>query len=160
LSESGEPDQAFARFSTFFSGLIAGVQVLSLLAAEPRLLTTLANAFGLSPKLAQALARRPALMDAMIERRFVEPIDRHEPGVRVADLGERLAQAPGLENALNVARRFHREEAFRIGLQVLDGRASAAAAGAAHADLAEACVGALAQAALAETARLFGPAPG
>src|SRR5262249_12475473 len=61
---------------------------------------------------------------------------------------------------LNIARRFHREEAFRIGVQVLEGAASATAAGAAHADLAEACVVAMADAAQAEVERLYGAAPG
>ncbi|MGE3141801.1 MAG: DUF294 nucleotidyltransferase-like domain-containing protein, partial [Hyphomonadaceae bacterium] len=160
LAQSGEPDQAFARFATFFSGLVAGVQALSLLAAEPQLLKSLAAAFGLAPKLAEALARRPVLLDAMIEPHFSDPLAMDAPGARARELRERFEQAPGFENALNAARRFHREEMFRIGMQVLEGKASAAAAGAAHADLAEACVAALAQAALTETERVSGPAPG
>ncbi len=160
LAETGEADQAFARFATFFEGLVAGVQTLSLLASEPRLLTALARALGLSPKLAEALARRPALLDAMIDPRFAQDIASDAPGAREQDLRERVAQQAGFEAALNIARRFQREEAFRIGMQVLEGRASADAAGAAHADLAEACVRVLADAARVETERLFGPAPG
>jgi [glutamine synthetase] adenylyltransferase / [glutamine synthetase]-adenylyl-L-tyrosine phosphorylase len=73
---------------------------------------------------------------------------------------EAVAGAGGFEAALNAVRRLHREEAFRIDWQTLAGRAPPEAAGAAHADLAEACVSALAGAAAAETARRLGPAPG
>lgn len=160
LAESGEPDQAFARFAGFFGALIAGVQVLSLLSAHPQLLSALARAFGLAPRLAEALARRPALIDAMIDARFNQPLGDDEPGARESDLRARVAAEQGFEAALNIARRFQREEMFRIGMQVLEGRASASAAGAAYADLAEACVRVLAGVAHAETERRFGPAPG
>ncbi len=160
LSETGEPDQAFQRFSDFFAGLVGGVQVLSLLSANPQLLTAIARAFGLAPRLAEALAKRPALMDAMIERRFNLPLSADEPGARAADLRARCDDADGFEGALNAARRFHREESFRIGMQVLAGETEAAAAGAAYADLAEACVSVLSDVALKETERLFGRQPG
>ena len=45
-----------------------------------------------------------------------------------------------MKSTLNVARRFHREEAFRIGYQLLRGTIGATMAGAAYADLADACV--------------------
>ncbi|MET0181487.1 MAG: bifunctional [glutamine synthetase] adenylyltransferase/[glutamine synthetase]-adenylyl-L-tyrosine phosphorylase, partial [Caulobacterales bacterium] len=160
LADSGEPDQAFIRFADFFSGLVAGVQVLSLLTAHPELLAALARAFGLAPRLSEALSRRPALMDAMIERRFTRPLQEDEKGERESDLRARVQAESGFEGALNVARRFQREEMFRIGMQVLDGKASAESAGAAYADLAEACVRVLADAALQETERRFGKAPG
>jgi len=57
-------------------------------------------------------------------------------------------------------RRAHREQAFRIGVQVLSGSASAADAGPAFAALADACIRALAAAALAEAERVGGAFPG
>lgn len=160
FANAGEPDAAFVRFSTFFSGLAAGVQVLALLSARPALLDMLARLFALAPRLAERLARRPALLDAMIDARFAQRLDLDEPGARRADLHARLEEAGAFEEKLNVARRFHREEAFRIGVQVLDGAASAATAGGAHADLAEACVQEMAETALAEVERVHGKAPG
>lgn len=157
---AGDPDQAFARFSSFFAALAAGVQVLALFDARPALLDLLARLFALAPKLASRLAQRPALLDAMIERRFASPLSQDELDSLRADLNERLAHAKDFESALNDARRFHREEALRIGVQVLEGVVSAAQAGAAHAALAEACVEAMAQASLAEVARAHGPQPG
>ncbi|UPT61558.1 MAG: bifunctional [glutamine synthetase] adenylyltransferase/[glutamine synthetase]-adenylyl-L-tyrosine phosphorylase [Hyphomonadaceae bacterium JAD_PAG50586_4] len=160
LAAAGDADQTFARFEKFFSGLIAGVQVLSLLEARPSFLDLLARILTLAPRLADALARRPALLDALIEPRFAIPLSQDEPGALWLQLQDRLQDAGSFEAKLNAARRFQREEAFRIGVQVLEGIANAQEAGAAYADLAEACVGAMADAALNEVERMYGPAPG
>jgi [glutamine synthetase] adenylyltransferase / [glutamine synthetase]-adenylyl-L-tyrosine phosphorylase len=160
FSGAGEPDQAFARFASFFAGLSAGVQVLALLDARPALLDLLARLLTLAPRLADELARRPALLDALIEPRFAAPLSRDESGARRAELLERLRDEPSFEARLNSARRFQREEAFRIGVQLLEGQISAAEAGVAHAELAEACVAAMADAALKEVQRTMGAEPG
>ena len=160
FDSAGEPDQAFARFASFFGGLSAGVQVLSLLDARPALLDLLARLLTLAPRLADALARRPALLDALFEPRFSVPLAQDPMGRRRLDIETLMADAESFEEKLNAARRFHREEGFRIGVQVLEGAASASEAGAAHSDLAEACVAAMAQAALAETERQYGAQPG
>lgn len=160
FASAGEPDQAFARFASFFGGLSAGVQVLSLLDARPALLDLLARLLTLAPRLADALARRPALLDALFEPRFSVPLAQDPMGRRRLDIEALMADAASFEEKLNAARRFHREEAFRIGVQVLEGAASASEAGAAHSDLAEACVAAMAHAALAETERQYGAQPG
>jgi len=160
LAGAGDPDQAFARFASFFAGLNAGVQLLALLDARPAFLDLLSRLLSLAPRLADDLARRPALLDALIEPRFAVPLAQDPPGLRRAELAERLSIASSFEERLNAARRFQREEAFRIDVQVLEGQASAAEAGAAQAELAEACVGAMAEAALAEVERTHGAQPG
>jgi [glutamine synthetase] adenylyltransferase / [glutamine synthetase]-adenylyl-L-tyrosine phosphorylase len=160
FSGAGDPDQAFARFASFFAGLNAGVLVLSLLDARPALLDLLARLLTLAPRLADELARRPALLDALIEPRFATPVSKDPPGARRAELLALLGDEATFEAKLNCARRFHREEAFRIGVQLLEGVISTAEAGVAHAELAEACVAAMADAALGEVQRSFGPAPG
>lgn len=160
FSQAGEPDQSFARFASFFAGLTAGVQVLALLDARPALLDLLARLLTLAPRLADSLAQRPALLDALIEPRFATPIANEPPGARLAELRERLADAGSFEGKLNAARRFQREEAFRIGVQILEDQANAESAGAAYADLAEACVVTMADAALSEVERVNGAQPG
>ncbi|HRO02473.1 MAG TPA: glutamine-synthetase adenylyltransferase, partial [Terricaulis sp.] len=160
FSGAGDPDAAFSRFSTFFAGLSAGVQVLSLFEARPALLDLLARLFALAPLLSDKLARRPALLDALIEPRFLAPLAQDGPGARLADLTERLRDAEGFEAKLNVARRFQREEAFRISVQLLEGLADSGQAGAAHAELAEACVSAMTHVAIEEVERQHGPQPG
>jgi glutamate-ammonia-ligase adenylyltransferase len=160
FSSAGEPDQAFSRFASFFSGLNAGVQVLALLDARPALLDLLSRLLTLAPRLSEDLARRPALLDALIDARFAMPLGKDEPERRRKELDALIADAGSFEAKLNAARRFHREEAFRIGVQVLEGVASAAEAGAAHADLAEASVAAMVGAALMEVERQYGAQPG
>jgi [glutamine synthetase] adenylyltransferase / [glutamine synthetase]-adenylyl-L-tyrosine phosphorylase len=160
FSGAGEPDQSFARFASFFAGLNAGVQVLALLDARPALLDLLARLLTVAPRLADELARRPALLDALIEPRFAAPLSQDPSGTRRVELFERLRDEPSFEAKLNSARRFQREEAFRIGVQLLEGIVGAAEAGVAHAELAEACVTAMAEAALKEVERTLGSQPG
>ncbi|MEZ5937585.1 MAG: bifunctional [glutamine synthetase] adenylyltransferase/[glutamine synthetase]-adenylyl-L-tyrosine phosphorylase [Hyphomonadaceae bacterium] len=156
MSETGEPDVAFDRFADFFSRLTAGVQVMSLMMAEPTLAHDLIETMAFAPKLATDLARRPALLDAMLDRDFLTPADQSEAGVREADLRRRLKGCATFEEKLNEARRFHREEAFRIGYQLLRRIIQAPGAGAAYADLADACVRGLADAAETEVTSKFG----
>ena len=144
MSKAGEPDVAFERFREFFSGLASGVQVMSLMLAEPALTHDVIETMSFAPKLAADLARRPALMDSMLEPSFRAPAQDDPPGAREARLHDQLKRADGFEAQLNIARRFHREEAFRIGYQLLRGAIGAAEAGIAYADLADACVSVLA----------------
>ncbi|MEZ5961986.1 MAG: bifunctional [glutamine synthetase] adenylyltransferase/[glutamine synthetase]-adenylyl-L-tyrosine phosphorylase [Hyphomonadaceae bacterium] len=160
FSNAGDADQAFARFASFFGSLSAGVQVLALLDARPKFLDLIARVLALAPKVGDKLARRPALLDALIEPRFAIPLGEDAPGARLSDLRDRLGDADTFETKLNTARRFHREEAFRIAVQILEQSATAEQAGAAYADLAETCVVAMADAALEEVERQNGPQPG
>jgi len=61
---------------------------------------------------------------------------------------------------MDVARRIHREQAFRIGVQVMSATADAKAAGHAFADLADACISGLAPIAMMEVERLGGAIDG
>ena len=153
---SGAPDEAFNRFVDFFSGLASGVQVQSLLLAEPQLLDLLVKVMAFAPELARTLARRPAVLDALLDPGFFAPLKAED--VRV--IGDAARAADGFEDAMDAVRRVHREQAFRIGVQVMSGSASAEEAGSAFAELADACIGALAPAALAEVERLAGAFPG
>lgn len=145
MTKAGEPDAAFERFHEFFSGLTSGVQVMSLMLAEPALTRDVIETMAFAPKLAADLARRPALMDSMLEPSFRASVVSDAPGARERRLREQMQRAPEFEGQLNVARRFHREEAFRIGYQLLRGAIGATEAGVAYADLADACVIVLAE---------------
>lgn len=158
LAATGDPETAFARFATFFEGLPSGVQPLSLLLNQPELARELVTVLGLAPRLAESLARRPALMDTLLDPAFARPLIEDPDGYR----SHRFVSLSGqdYETALNGARRLAREERLRIGAQLLLGRARAQDAGAAYADLADGAVKAMAQAAHDEMARKHGPAPG
>jgi glutamate-ammonia-ligase adenylyltransferase len=160
LAGAGDADQSFARFRSFFESLSAGVQVLALLDARPALLNLLARLLAESPRLAEALARRPSLLDVVIDPKFGAPVRDDSAASHLAALASRCTLRDSFEAKLNAARRYRREEAFRIAVQVLEGDADASEATNAYADLAEACVRAMADAALAELERLHGPQPG
>ncbi|WP_158917991.1 bifunctional [glutamine synthetase] adenylyltransferase/[glutamine synthetase]-adenylyl-L-tyrosine phosphorylase [Caulobacter sp. S45] len=150
---SGAPDNAFNRFADFFAALGSGVQVQSLFLAKPELLELVVRVMAFAPELARILARRPEALDALLDARFFAPLD---PAEAAEALHAAVDRAPGFEAAMDAARRAHHDQAFRIGVQVMSGAADAWEAGRSFAALADACLGALAPAALAETERLGG----
>jgi glutamate-ammonia-ligase adenylyltransferase len=160
MAGTGEPDAAFTRFAAFYESLPMGVQPLSLMVNEPGLAADLIGVITLAPRMAADLARRPDLLDIMLDRRFATPLAADAPDGFRLRLETEIDPEDGFEAALNTARRAVREERFRIGAQVLRGAADAQTAGAAFADVADAVVEAMAKAAEAETVRRFGPPPG
>ncbi len=156
LQATGAPDAAFLRFADFFSRLTSGVQMQSLFLAQPRLFELLVRAMAFAPRLATTLARHPAALDAMLDSGFHTGLGEGD-----AQAIEAAAdRAGGFEAAMDAVRRLHREQAFRIGVQIMSGAADAERVGAAFADLADACIRGLARAALAETERIGGAFPG
>ncbi|MFN3228967.1 MAG: bifunctional [glutamine synthetase] adenylyltransferase/[glutamine synthetase]-adenylyl-L-tyrosine phosphorylase [Asticcacaulis sp.] len=154
---TGAPNAAFRRFSVFFSGLSAGVQVQSLFLAKPKLFQMVVEMMAFSPRLATQLGRRPAIFDALLDANFFAPLGE-EVGHSLTD--SLREPADSFEDAMNRVRRAHREQAFRIGLHILNGRVGTTEAGAAYARLADAAITALAPEALRETSRLGGVFPG
>ena len=151
VAATGSPDVAFARFEDFFSHLKAGVQLQSLLLAQPKLLELLVSVMAFAPSFARTLSRRPAALDAMLDPDF------YTPGA-----APDMAALAGLEfeAAMDEARRLHAEAAFRVGVRVLGGAADGLAAGVAFADLADGIIRALAGASLTEVQRVAGAFPG
>ena len=154
VAATGAPDEAFHRFGDFFAGLSMGVQVQSLFLAQPQLLELIVRVMAFAPRFARNLARRPAALDALLDPDFFAPLGPLGPAPAP------LAGADGYEAAMDAARRLFRDRSFQIGLQVLAGTATAAAAGEAFADLADRIVGSLAQASLDEIERRAGVFPG
>ncbi|MGI9169208.1 MAG: bifunctional [glutamine synthetase] adenylyltransferase/[glutamine synthetase]-adenylyl-L-tyrosine phosphorylase, partial [Caulobacteraceae bacterium] len=151
---TGAPDTAFARFVDFFAALGSGVQVQSLFLAQPRLFELVLRIMAFAPRFARALARSPAALDALLDPDFFAPLGPW-PGLSAA-----VADAGGFEDSMGAARRLHREAAFRIGVQVLGGVATAPDAGRAFADLADGLIAGLSRAALDEVERAAGRFPG
>jgi len=137
LAATADPDAAFAQFDRFVSRLPAGVQLFSLFVANPPLLKLVASVMGSAPRLADHLSRSPAMFDAVLDRAFLEGLPSRE--ALAVELKPQLAAAPDHESALNAARRFAREQMFRVGAQLIDGSARPENAGAAYANIAE-CV--------------------
>ena len=150
---SGAADTAFTRFEDFFSKLSSGVQLQSLFLAQPKLFELMVQVMAFAPRLANTLARRPAALDALLDGAFFADLDSEEDRNVMAVA---VSRADGFEGVMDAVRRVHREQAFRVGVQVMSGAASAETAGRAFADLADICIETLAPAALAEAERLGG----
>jgi glutamate-ammonia-ligase adenylyltransferase len=158
LARTGAADAAFRRFSVFFSGLSAGVQIQALFLNQPELFERIVGVMAFAPRLARTLGRYPAALDSMLDVRF-----ETELGVNTGlfdQMDEEAKAAGDFEGAMNAVRRLHREQAFRIGMQTLTGRVSPQAAGKGFTNLADAVMRTLSAAALTETLRLGGTFPG
>lgn len=158
VARTGAADAAFRRFAVFFSGLNAGVQVQALFLAQPQLFEMVLGVLAFAPRLARTLGRYPAALDSILDARFLRDLDA-DTGLMSQMIAE-VADAGDFEAAMNVTRRVHREQMFRIGVQTLTGRAGAAAAGRAYTALADGAMRALGPAALAEAVRMGGAMAG
>ncbi|MFZ4166723.1 bifunctional [glutamine synthetase] adenylyltransferase/[glutamine synthetase]-adenylyl-L-tyrosine phosphorylase [Brevundimonas sp. NPDC058933] len=154
VAKTGAPDAAFRRFAVFFSGLSAGVQVQALFLNQPRLFDLVVGVMAFAPRLARALGRQPQALDGILDARFLIALGTD---TGLADQVVREAHEAGdFEGAMNAVRRLHREQTFRIGMHVITGRTTAEQAGLTNTSLADACMRALAPAALAEAERMGG----
>ncbi len=152
------PDAALRRFDEFLSHLPAGVQLFSLFHANPGLLALVADIMAGAPGLAEDLALRPALLDAVLAEGFFAAL----PGGAelAAELAPILAGAGDFEDTLDALRRWAGEKRFQVGVQLLRCSIDGDAAGEALADIAETVLAALVPAVEAEFARRHGVVPG
>ncbi len=135
LAATAHPDAAFAQFDRFLSRVPAGVQLFALLLANPHLLHVLSSIMGSAPRLSDHLARTPAMLDAVLDPGFLTELPSR---AQLADmLHAELDRASDYERVLDGARRFARDQTFRVGAQIIEGRIKPEAAGMAFADVAE-----------------------
>lgn len=158
IAGAGDPDLAFNRFSSFLSGLPGGVQLFSLLHANPTLLNLLIEILSTAPRLSDYLSRNAGVLDVVLDPGFLEALPTRD------DLSARLTQAlantDGLEEALDASRKWAKEESFRIGVHVLSGKSGAGEAGPAYAALGDLLVAALLPVVEDELARRHGRVSG
>ncbi len=141
LSETANPDAAFNNFAKFLDNLPSGVQLFSMIRANPELLEILAEIMGSAPDLGARLGQQPILLDCVLEGGFFGGLPSRE---RVVDeLGAALAQARDFEDMLDAARRFTNDRRFQIGVQLMRGLATAEQAGPVLSDIADGVIGAL-----------------
>ncbi|HEX5280195.1 MAG TPA: bifunctional [glutamine synthetase] adenylyltransferase/[glutamine synthetase]-adenylyl-L-tyrosine phosphorylase [Micropepsaceae bacterium] len=140
LSQTADPHSAFMHFDRFLGGLPAGVQLFSMLLANRRLLDLLAEIAGSAPRLSDYLGRNPGVLDALTDPEFLSRSPSSD------QLGENFAKAVAghkYESALDAARRFAKEEMFRVGARLIFGSAPARDAGPAYSAVAETVIAGL-----------------
>ena len=155
---TAHPDTAVLRFDQFLSLLPAGVQLFSLFHANPGLFSLVADIMAEAPFLAESLAQRPALLDAVLAAEFSAPLP--ERAGLAEDLAGVLSGARDFEDTLDLIRRWSNERRFQVGVQLLRRGIAGERAGAAFADIAETALAALLPAVTADFARIHGTVPG
>jgi [glutamine synthetase] adenylyltransferase / [glutamine synthetase]-adenylyl-L-tyrosine phosphorylase len=155
---TSHPDEALRRFDQFLSRLPAGVQLFALFHANPGLLALVADVMAGAPRLAEQLAQRPGLLDAVLTREFFSPLP--EQASLADDLGRVLAGVTDFSDTLDTLRRWAGERRFQVGVQLLRRTLDGEAAGKALADIAETALAALVPTVEADFARRHGRVPG
>ncbi len=159
LGETAQPDFALTKFDSFLAGLPAGVQLFSMLSANPTLLNLIAEIMGGAPVLADQLSRNSGLLDAVLTPGFFEPA----PGVDEleADLTSMLGRARDFQDVLDLSRRWANDHRFQIGVHILRHSGDAGETGESLSNVADAVVRGLYRPVLEELAtrhgRLDGP---
>ncbi len=138
LARTGDPDAGLVAFDRFLEGLPSGLQLFSLLKANPHLLDLLVTILGTAPELARDLSRRPRLFDAVIAPDFFEPLPDDAAYVRMIE--EAVPEAMTYEEALDAARIFTGEQKFRIGVRMITETVTPQEASTAYTALAEAVI--------------------
>jgi glutamate-ammonia-ligase adenylyltransferase len=154
---TANPDTALLRFDHFLSLLPAGVQLFSLFHANPGLLSLVADIMAEAPLLAESLAQRPALLDAVLTAELSTPLP--DRAGLAADLAGLTAGARDFQDTLDMLRRWANERRFQIGIQLLRRDIEGDRTGMALADIAETALAALLPAVTAEFARAHGEVP-
>jgi glutamate-ammonia-ligase adenylyltransferase len=158
LGQTADPDTAFRRFDDFLRALPAGVQFFALLYSNPALLDLIAEVMGMAPLLAEQLARRPALLDGVLAAGLYDT--NADRDMLAADLDRQLGLATDFQDALDVLRRWTKDQQFQIGVRILRGALDGDAAGPLLSDVADCALSALFPRVSAEFELQHGKLPG
>ncbi|KAA5599851.1 bifunctional [glutamine synthetase] adenylyltransferase/[glutamine synthetase]-adenylyl-L-tyrosine phosphorylase [Blastochloris sulfoviridis] len=158
FAKSGNADVALATFDRFVCALTGTLRLFTLLRRNPDLVQLLASVMGTAPRVADMLARRPQVLDALLDPAFFGPLpDRDTQEKRFAAT---LADATSDEDFLDRIRLLGQEQKVLIAVRVLSGTLTATQAGEAYARLAVALVRFLHAHVLERFAALHGRVPG
>lgn len=130
LSRTADPDAAFLRFDQFLGGLPAGVQLFSLLYANPSLLDLIAGICGTAPRLSNYLSQNATVLDAVLAPDFFSMLP--DATELEAQLDRMFGNAKDYLDILDFARVWAREQRFRLGVRVLSASADAREVGPAY----------------------------
>lgn len=153
LAAAPDPARAIARWEQLLTNLPSAVNLFRLLEARPGLLELLVRVLSLAPPLADELARRGDLLDSLIDASaFDLPGD---VAALMAEMGQGEAD-DDYERVLGRVRRKVGELRFMLGVQLIEAARDPMQVSAALARIAEAAIGVLADATIAEFEAVHG----
>ncbi len=117
FAKQGNSDTSFKKFDQFLSRLPSGVQFFSLIKAQPWLLELLSEIIGIAPNLSDQLAKRPLLLDAVLNHDFFEATFIHKDLSK--HLEDQLDLAKDFQDILDITRKWAGEHKFQVGVQIL-----------------------------------------
>lgn len=158
FAQTETPKDAILAFDGFLSGLPAGVQLFSLLEANPSLTDLIIDISGTSPGLARYLSQNAQVFDAVIGGDFFTPWPG-QSGLKDA-LSATIGNEADYEARLDGTRRWSKEWHFRIGVHFLRGLIAAGEASNQYADLARAVLAVLWPVVVEQFSHKYGPPPG
>lgn len=157
IARSADPMRALNRLSDVIERVPSGVNLYRLLEARPDLTTLLARILAHAPALSDQLARRPELLDTMLDSSCFDP----PPPARdfAAAIESEISGMP-YDLALDRTRRLVNERRFALGVQLIDLREPPLTVGEGYARVAEGALVALADEAIGEFEKVHGRFPG
>ncbi|WP_342741790.1 glutamine-synthetase adenylyltransferase [Sphingomonas rubra] len=156
LGAAPDPGAALNRFDRMLERMPSAINVFRLLEARPGLAELLARILAHAGPLADELARRPALIDGLIDATALGDVGT----VETLAAAMRGGDADDYQGRLDHVRRVVGERRFALGAQIVAGSADPLDVAAGYARVAEAAVAVLAEATVAEFARAHGRVPG
>ena len=147
IAKSADPMRALNRLSDVVERVPSGVNLYRLLEARPALTTLVARILAHAPALSDQLARRPELLDTLLDSSCFNP---PPPAQEFADDLDRGMAGLPYDLAIDRARRLINERRFALGVQLIDLREDPLDVGHGYARVAEGALNALADATVRE----------
>ncbi|HEX8665746.1 MAG TPA: bifunctional [glutamine synthetase] adenylyltransferase/[glutamine synthetase]-adenylyl-L-tyrosine phosphorylase [Beijerinckiaceae bacterium] len=138
LGGTADPDGALAALDRAFGRMPAVVELMTILQSHDRLRLLFADLLGTAPRLADAVAQSPHVLDTIIDPTFSEPVtDERRIEGRVRGL---IGKPAHFEDFLDRIRDAARQIRFLAGARLLSGVFTPDQAGQAYAAIADAVV--------------------
>ena len=156
LGKAPSPQTALNRFEDLVAGLPSAINLFRLLEARPSLARALIDVLSHAPALSEALGRRPALLDGLIDSTALElppPVDR-----LIAEFGSR-ERTDNYEQLLDRVRQQVGERRFALGAQLIEAASDPLDVAQGYARVAEAALAVLARATIVEFEENHGRVP-
>ena len=135
---SADPDGAVVAFDKALGRMPAAIELFSILRSHQPVLTLFADLLGSAPRLAETVAARPHLLDALIDPALAAPVAA--PGPLAARIAAAVGSPALLEDFLDRLRESGQHEIFLVGARALSGALSLERMGVAHSAVAEAVI--------------------
>jgi len=156
LGRAPDPNQALGRFDAIVTKLPTAINLFRLLEAQPPLARLLGDVLVHAPTLADALGKRPALLDGLIDASAFAPAGAVE---EIAATFAAREAGDDYQMLLDRVRAKVGERRFALGVQLIEGVSDPLDVGAGYGRVAEAAILTLAEATVAEFVEAHGRVP-